>query len=379
MARDLHSYRRRPPRAPSRRSERASSARSSTRCSVVASGALAADGPVPKASACILLWLNGGPSHIDTFDPKPGRADGRALQGHQDARPRGPAERAPAATRRAGERARARPQHDRARRATTVARSTSCTPDTPRTRRSCTRRFGAWMGARLGDPEAELPAFVSIGGPSFGAGFLGRAERTVRPAEGGRAAADVSVSPGVDRARFERRLAALDRDGRAVRERDRRQQGGWAAPGLRQGRPPDADAEARGVRCLGRERCDTTRVRRQRFRSRLSRRAPTRRAWREVRRGGARRLGHAPEQLRADADARWRRSIPHSRRCSGISTRAASRVDARRVHGRVRAHARDQRQRRARSLARQRGAPSSRAGESAAASCTARPTTTARR
>jgi hypothetical protein len=25
-----------------------------------------------RAKACILLWLNGGPSHIDTFDPKPG-------------------------------------------------------------------------------------------------------------------------------------------------------------------------------------------------------------------------------------------------------------------------------------------------------------------
>ncbi len=25
----------------------------------------------PKASACILLWMQGGPSHLDTFDPKP--------------------------------------------------------------------------------------------------------------------------------------------------------------------------------------------------------------------------------------------------------------------------------------------------------------------
>ena len=33
---------------------------------------LAADGPQRRAKACILLWLNGGPSHIDTFDPKPG-------------------------------------------------------------------------------------------------------------------------------------------------------------------------------------------------------------------------------------------------------------------------------------------------------------------
>ena len=31
-----------------------------------------ADGPRPaKAKKCILLWMQGGPSHIDTFDPKP--------------------------------------------------------------------------------------------------------------------------------------------------------------------------------------------------------------------------------------------------------------------------------------------------------------------
>ena len=26
----------------------------------------------PKAKRCVVVWLNGGPSHIDTFDPKPG-------------------------------------------------------------------------------------------------------------------------------------------------------------------------------------------------------------------------------------------------------------------------------------------------------------------
>src|SRR5688572_13267641 len=30
----------------------------------------AAPGPA-KAKKCILLWMQGGPSHIDTFDPKP--------------------------------------------------------------------------------------------------------------------------------------------------------------------------------------------------------------------------------------------------------------------------------------------------------------------
>src|SRR6266851_4808199 len=33
---------------------------------------LAAGKDKKRAKACILIWLNGGPSHIDTFDPKPG-------------------------------------------------------------------------------------------------------------------------------------------------------------------------------------------------------------------------------------------------------------------------------------------------------------------
>ena len=28
-------------------------------------------GSRPKAVSCILIWLDGGPSHLDTFDPKP--------------------------------------------------------------------------------------------------------------------------------------------------------------------------------------------------------------------------------------------------------------------------------------------------------------------
>jgi hypothetical protein len=38
--------------------------------------ALAAKAPTRRATACILLWMNGGPSHIDTFDPKPGAVTG---------------------------------------------------------------------------------------------------------------------------------------------------------------------------------------------------------------------------------------------------------------------------------------------------------------
>ena len=31
----------------------------------------AGSSPQPKAKSCILIWLDGGPSHLETFDPKP--------------------------------------------------------------------------------------------------------------------------------------------------------------------------------------------------------------------------------------------------------------------------------------------------------------------
>src|SRR5262245_49580998 len=33
-------------------------------------------GKKSRGKSCILLWMNGGPSHIDTFDPKPGTKTG---------------------------------------------------------------------------------------------------------------------------------------------------------------------------------------------------------------------------------------------------------------------------------------------------------------
>ena len=38
---------------------------------LAAKSAMAATSEKPKAQACILIWLEGGPSHIDTWDPKP--------------------------------------------------------------------------------------------------------------------------------------------------------------------------------------------------------------------------------------------------------------------------------------------------------------------
>jgi hypothetical protein len=128
--------------------------------------------PRPRADACVVLWLNGGPSHIDTFDPKPGapgggpfsaiqtRARGMLLsqhlprlaeQGHRLAVVRGMHC--------------AEGNHDRARFLAHTGYSPNPTIEHP--------AFGAWVSSRRADDHRDLPAFVSIGGPSAGGGFLG--------------------------------------------------------------------------------------------------------------------------------------------------------------------------------------------------------------
>ena len=43
--------------------------------------------PAPKHRACILLWMPGGPSQLDTFDPKPGHANAGAFKAIETAVP----------------------------------------------------------------------------------------------------------------------------------------------------------------------------------------------------------------------------------------------------------------------------------------------------
>ncbi len=51
-----------------------------------------------RRRSCILLWMNGGPSQLDTFDLKPGHANGGPAR-DADERPRRPHQRAPATPR----------------------------------------------------------------------------------------------------------------------------------------------------------------------------------------------------------------------------------------------------------------------------------------
>jgi uncharacterized protein (DUF1501 family) len=171
--------------------------------------ALAGDLPAAKVDACILLWLNGGPSHIDTFDPKPGRPTGGPFKA---IRTRAPglmlSEHLPLLADRGDKLAVVRSMtskegnHARAQYYVHTGYAPNPTVVHP--------SLGGWTSARLGDPHAELPAFVSIAGPSVGAGFLGVQNGPFVIAKAGAPPPDATLPAGVDRARFGRRLAALD-------------------------------------------------------------------------------------------------------------------------------------------------------------------------
>jgi uncharacterized protein DUF1501 len=162
-----------------------------------------------KAQACILLWLNGGPSHIDTFDPKPGRPTAGLFKA---IKARAPAmmlsEGLPRLAERGNKialvRSMSSKEGNHVRAQYYVHTSYAPTPTLVHP------SLGGWACAKLGDRAAELPAFVSIGGPSLGAGFLGVQNGPFTLSKGGAPPPDIGLPHGVDLPRFERRQAALE-------------------------------------------------------------------------------------------------------------------------------------------------------------------------
>ena len=155
------------------------------------------------------MWLNGGPSHIDTFDPKPGRPNAgsfKAIKTRVSEVLFG--EHLPHLAERADKLAVVRNMsskegnHLRAQYFVHTGYAPNPTVVHP--------SLGGWTCAKLGDSKHDLPAFVSIGGPSFGAGFLGVQNGPFVLQKAGVPPADVGLPRGVDEARFERRLAVLD-------------------------------------------------------------------------------------------------------------------------------------------------------------------------
>lgn len=158
------------------------------------------------AEHVIVVWLNGGPSHLDTFDPKPGtrnggpfkavktRTEGLLLSEHLPLL----AESSQlfsvvrSLTSKEG-------NHARARYYLHTGYIPSATVKHP--------SLGSWIAHERGG-RGELPSFVSISGPSEGAGFFGPEHGPFIVREAGEKPANTGLR--VKPERFDRRLALLD-------------------------------------------------------------------------------------------------------------------------------------------------------------------------
>jgi len=142
-------------------------------------GELAASAADPKRrKSCILLWMSGGPSQVDTFDPKPGHANAGPYKAIETGVPGlRLAEHLPGLAKQARDLAVIRGMstkegdHSRA----TYSLRTGYLPQAPIRYPT----LGSLVSKELDDSSAELPGFVSvaparaINPASFGPGFLG--------------------------------------------------------------------------------------------------------------------------------------------------------------------------------------------------------------
>ncbi|HEX7663535.1 MAG TPA: DUF1501 domain-containing protein, partial [Polyangiaceae bacterium] len=125
-----------------------------------------------KAKAIIVVWLNGGPSHIDTFDPKPGATTARFKSVKTRSSQFELSEHLPLLAEQADKFSVIRSMsskegnHDRARYFVHTGYSPNPTVQHP--------SLGGWVAEEVGAKGSDLPNFISIGGPSIGAGFLGK-------------------------------------------------------------------------------------------------------------------------------------------------------------------------------------------------------------
>lgn len=69
--------------------------------------------------------------------------------------------------------------------------------------------LGSWVSSELGNPDFELPNFVSIRGPSVGSGFLGVQHNPFAVQNPGRGVRNLAAAKDVDQTRFAARLEML--------------------------------------------------------------------------------------------------------------------------------------------------------------------------
>ncbi|MGP0066298.1 MAG: DUF1501 domain-containing protein [Isosphaeraceae bacterium] len=161
-----------------------------------------------RQMACILLWMSGGPSQFETFDPKPGTDHGGETRSIATSVPgiaiaEGWAQTAKVMNEVALVRSMTNKEgnHQRATYQLHTGYVPSATIKHP--------NIGCSVANEVGESYFDLPHIVSIGGGTIGAGFLGSAmepfviQNPEKPPE--------NTQPKVSGDRFRRRLGLLDR------------------------------------------------------------------------------------------------------------------------------------------------------------------------
>ena len=194
-----------------------------------AAAAAGASKPAPSARACILLYMAGGPSHIDTFDPKPGRPTGGTFKAIptsvEGARI---SEHLPRLAERMKHLALIRSltskegNHDRARHLMHTSYAPAGGADHP--------AFGSLVAEARGPGGGGLPGYVSIGGPGEDSGFLSSALSPFPVKNPLKPVRYLSPARGIDPQRFADRLALL----RKLEDRFSAGRGGAFAKGRRE-------------------------------------------------------------------------------------------------------------------------------------------------
>ena len=168
-----------------------------------AKGAASAKKKTPHARACILLYMEGGPSQLDTFDPKPGRPTGGPFKAIETSvKGIRISEHLPRLAKQMKRLALIRSltskegNHDRARHLMHTGYPPQGGVDHP--------AFGSIVA--LTRDSRSLPGYVAIGGPGEDAGFLDASYSPFPVLDPTKPTRNLGYAGGVDPARFDMRL-----------------------------------------------------------------------------------------------------------------------------------------------------------------------------
>jgi hypothetical protein len=172
-----------------------------------ATAAAAQGKPAGKAKSCILMWMDGGPSHKDTFDLKPASKGAGEFKPIKTAAP-------------GVEISEHLPNIAKVMNHGVVVRGMS-TPEGahPRAKYNLHTGYregqggivypsiGSIVASEVGKPEASVPAFISIGNRGFGSGFLGPKYQPLLVQDPARGVEDLKSLVGGPQ--FDRRMGLL--------------------------------------------------------------------------------------------------------------------------------------------------------------------------